>query len=202
MTRRDRRTAAVLAGHRGDASVAERLLVDPEGSVRVAALSALDRIGVLTNRQIRSAFDDVDRSVRHRAAELAAARSGLDLTLLLADDDPTVVEVAAWACGEQEAVSDDALAALIDLTTDASDQLVREAGAAALGAIGDERGLPAILTACADKPHVRRRAVLALAPFVGDDVEAAIDRALEDRDWQVRQAAEDLRRAAGTVDLT
>ena len=131
MTRRDRRTAAVLAGHRGDASVAERLLDDPEGSVRVAALSALDRIGVLTNRQIRSAFDDVDRSVRHRAAELAAARSGLDLTLLLADDDPTVVEVAAWACGEQEAVSDDALAALIDLTTDASDQLVREAGAAA-----------------------------------------------------------------------
>jgi hypothetical protein len=38
--------------------------------------------------------------------------------------------------------------------------------------------------------------VLALAPFSGVEVEAAIDRALEDRDWQVRQAAEDLRRAA------
>jgi hypothetical protein len=38
--------------------------------------------------------------------------------------------------------------------------------------------------------------VLALAPFEGDDVEEAIERALTDRDWQVRQAAEDLRRAA------
>ena len=54
-----------------------------------------------------------------------------------------------------------------------------------------------------DKPAVRRRAVLALAPFLGDDdigrrVDAAIDRALEDRDWQVRQAAEDLRRITDT----
>jgi hypothetical protein len=40
---------------------------------------------------------------------------------------------------------------------------------------------------------VRRRAVLALAPFDGPEVDAAIDAALEDRDWQVRQAAEDLR---------
>jgi hypothetical protein len=39
--------------------------------------------------------------------------------------------------------------------------------------------------------------VLALAPFDGDEAEAAIDRALADRDWQVRQAAEDLRRATG-----
>jgi HEAT repeat protein len=73
---------------------------------------------------------------------------------------------------------------------------VREAAVAARGAIGSERGLAAILAATTDKPAVRRRAVLALAPFEGDDVEAAIDRALGDRDWQVRQAAEDLRRAA------
>jgi HEAT repeat protein len=69
---------------------------------------------------------------------------------------------------------------------------VREAAAAALGAIGDERGLDAILAACTDKPAVRRRAVLALAPFDGPQVDAAIERALADRDWQVRQAAEDL----------
>jgi hypothetical protein len=36
---------------------------------------------------------------------------------------------------------------------------------------------------------------LALAPFDGERVDAAVDRALSDRDWQVRQAAEDLRRA-------
>ena len=72
--------------------------------------------------------------------------------------------------------------------------LVREASVAALGAIGDDRGLPAILTGCTDKPAVRRRAVLALAPFDGDEVEAALAAALVDRDWQVRQAAEDLTR--------
>ena len=103
--------------------------------------------------------------------------------------------------GEQidhvDAIDDAVLDRLIELTTGAADPLVREAAAAALGAIGDARGLPAILAACEDKPHVRRRAVLALAPFDGPEVEAAIDRALTDRDWQVRQAAEDLRRAAG-----
>jgi HEAT repeat protein len=62
-----------------------------------------------------------------------------------------------------------------------------------LGALADPAALPTILDACHDKPAVRRRAVLALAPFVGPEVDAAIDSALEDRDWQVRQAAEDLR---------
>jgi len=41
---------------------------------------------------------------------------------------------------------------------------------------------------------VRRRAVLALAPFEGPEVDAALTRALDDRDWQVRQAAEDVSR--------
>jgi HEAT repeat protein len=121
----------------------------------------------------------------------------VSLRAALDDDDPTVVEAAAWACGEHELVDDDVLTRLIALTTDADEPLVREAAAAALGAIGDPRGLPAVLAACNDKPHIRRRAVLALAPFDGDEAEAAIDRALADRDWQVRQAAEDLRRATG-----
>jgi len=63
---------------------------------------------------------------------------------------------------------------------------------AALGAIGDPAGLDAILAATTDKPAVRRRAVIALAPFEGQNVDAALQRALEDRDRQVRQAAEDL----------
>jgi len=73
-----------------------------------------------------------------------------------------------------------------------ADPLAREAAVAALGALGDPAGLPAILTACADRPAVRRRAVLALSPFTGTEVDAAIERALTDKDWQVRQAAEDL----------
>src|SRR5437588_591086 len=78
------------------------------------------------------------------------------------------------------------------LVTGHDDALVREAAVAALGAIGDELGLPAILAATADKPAVRRRAVLALAPFDGPEVDAALARARSDHDWQVRQAAEDL----------
>src|SRR5437762_1926107 len=73
-----------------------------------------------------------------------------------------------------------------------ADALCREAAVAALGAIGDPAGLPAILRATTDKPAIRRRAVLALAPFDGPEVDAALQRALTDRDWQVRQAAEDL----------
>ena len=63
---------------------------------------------------------------------------------------------------------------------------------AALGAVGDRRGLAAILAATGDRPAVRRRAVLALAPFEGPEVDQALERARLDRDWQVRQAAEDL----------
>jgi HEAT repeat protein len=82
---------------------------------------------------------------------------------------------------------------LVALARDHRDALVREAAVAALGAIGAADGLPAILHAAAhDKPAVRRRAVIALAPFDGPEVDAAIANALTDRDWQVRQVAEDL----------
>jgi HEAT repeat protein len=200
VTARDRRTLVVVAGHRGDAATALEHVGDPDPSVRAAALTALERAGALTREQIVAAFADVEPAVRRTAAELAGKRPGIELQLLLQDDDPTVVEIASWACGEQAIVADEVLTTLIELATGADDPLVREAAAASLGAIGDPRGLPAVLAACDDKPHVRRRAVLALAPFEDIEVEAAIDRALEDRDWQVRQAAEDLRRATGDVD--
>jgi HEAT repeat protein len=201
----DRRREVVVAGHRGDAATARAGLADDAAAVRASALGALARIGELTDDDVRRALTDASPTVRRRSCELAATRPQVSLRALLDDDDATVVEVAAWACGEQidhvDALDDDLLDRLIELTTSADDPLVREACAAALGAIGDERGLSAILAACGDKPHVRRRAVLALAPFEGPEVEAAIDRALADRDWQVRQAAEDLRRASGPVQL-
>ena len=112
---------------------------------------------------------------------------------LLDDADPSVVEMAAFACGEQgEAVAPDVVARLAELATGHEDALVREAAVAALGAIGAPAGLDAILAATGDKATVRRRAVIALAPFDGPEVQAALERARSDRDWQVRQAAEDL----------
>ncbi len=195
-----RRDRVVVAGHRGDPGTALAHVDDPDPAVRDVALGALERCGALTDELLERAVADPSPIVRRRVAELAARRSGrsLDAVLgvLLGDEDPSVVEIAAWACGEREDVQGDVLDHLIALTTSHDDALVRESAAAALGAIGDRRGLPAILLALDDEPQVRRRAVLALAPFDGPEVEAAIDRALGDRDWQVRQGAEDLRRAA------
>ena len=199
----DRRAVAV-AGHTGDVATAEQGLRAADPGVRATALGALDRLGVLDDDRLTTRFQDPDPGVRRRAVELAAKRPGIDLRGPLADAVASVVEVAAWACGEHEVVADDVLAMLVDLATGrgaGSDPLVREAAVAALGAIGDDRGLDAILTATSDRPAIRRRAVLALAPFVDPahdraaEVAAALERATTDRDWQVRQAAEDVRAA-------
>lgn len=180
------------AGHSGDSATARAALADPDPVAREIALGALDRMGRLTAEELTAALADPVAAVRRRAVRVAATRPGTDLLAALADTDDTVVETAAWAAGEHEQVPDAVLTRLCTLAIDAADALVREAAVAALGAIGDPLGLPAILTGCADKPAVRRRAVLALAPFEGPEVDAALAVAREDRDWQVRQAAEDL----------
>jgi HEAT repeat protein len=168
------------------------LLVSDAPSVRATALGALARMERLAEADLRAALTDPDPSVRRRAVALAIPWRAISLLDLLADPDPDVSEQAAWACGERSPAEPGAVAALAALVTGHDDALVREAAAAALGAIGDPAGLPAILAATEDKPAVRRRAVLALAPFEGPEVDAALRRALDDRDWQVRQAAEDL----------
>lgn len=190
----DRRRAVVIAGHEGNERLARNALTDTDHTVRELALSALHRIGTLTDVDLTTALTDISPLVRRRATELAALYPTVDLLVALHDNDALVTEVAAWACGEHVAVSPQILDRLIELTTTHNDPIVRESCAAALGAIGDAKGLSAILAACNDKPAVRRRAVLALAPFDGPEVDSAIDAALQDRDWQVRQSAEDLRR--------
>jgi HEAT repeat protein len=189
------RRAVAVAGHTGDVATAWAGLASADANVRATALGALERLGALDDATLDGALRDPDVEVRRRASEIAATHPSVDLLPALHDADDRVVEVAAWACGEHETPRDALVERLVELAYDAPDPLVRESAVAALGAIGDVRGLPAILAGCTDKPAVRRRAVLALAPFEGAEVEAAIDRALTDRDWQVRQAAEDLRRA-------
>ncbi|MGB8859341.1 MAG: HEAT repeat domain-containing protein [Ilumatobacteraceae bacterium] len=182
----------VIAGHDGDEQQARSGLSATDPTARQLSLGALARMGALTDDDVRSGITDPAATVRRRAAMLAARHPAVSVLALLRDTDPTVVDAAAWAAGEQETVDDDVLATLVDLATNAKDPLAREAAVAALGAIGDERGLPAILAGCVDKPNIRRRAVLALAPFTGPEVDAALAAALVDHDWQVRQAAEDL----------
>ena len=163
--------------------------------MRATAIGALERAGALTAADVTEALADPDPGVRRRACEAATRFAGgqpPSLLGALADSDATVVEVAAWASGERDPAEPGVVPVLAALATGHDDALVREAAVAALGAIGDDAGLPAILAATGDKATVRRRAVLALAPFDGPDVDAAVTRARDDRDWQVRQAAEDL----------
>ena len=170
-----------------------------DARLRVAALGALVRgtNQTVRRRAWRSGAGATDRRVRLRAAELTphlAAPAPSILVRLIADPDELVADAACFAAGE--IIWPDAARARVvrALTTAAvhEDPLVRESAVAALGAIGDPAGVSAILAGCSDRPTVRRRAVLALAPFDGPEVEAALKMALTDSDWQTRQAAEDL----------
>lgn len=214
-----------MAGHQGDRSTAEALLGDPDPTVVATALGALARIGALSSRYLVAVMVSSTPELRRRVAELLpqlVADDGVESTstspaieadleghrekfvlALLADEDDTVVDAAAWAAGElweageadgdsHATCPDKVLEVLMGLVTDHGDSLVRESAVAALGSIGSDVALPMILLACGDKASVRRRAVLALAPFDGPEVAAALERASADRDWQVRQAAEDL----------
>lgn len=190
-----RRGQAALAGHVGDEEGARSLLRDKSPAVRAAALGALVRMGGFTVELGEEAAADPSPVVRRALCELAPAigRSiSAQYGRLLRDEDASVVEAACFATGETGDPS--VVSALVDIAGAHPDPLCRESAVAALGSIGDPTGLPAILAATTDRPAVRRRAVIALAPFDGPEVEDALDRASGDRDWQVRQAAEDQRR--------
>lgn len=187
----DRRIAVIRAGFAGDTATARGALGDSDHMVRVSALRALSRASSLNDTILEAALGDDSAEVRRAAVELAS-RHTVPIVDRLRDDDVFVAEMTAWSIGERTQPTSDEIEALVDCATSHPEAIVREACAAALGSIGDERGLPAILAACNDKPAVRRRAVLALAPFEGPEVDAALAKALNDRDWQVRQNAEDL----------
>jgi HEAT repeat protein len=192
-----RRRDAAIAGHRGDVATVRAFLTDPSPAVRATALGALSRARGLTDGVLGAGLADEDPTVRARAAELCSAWPGDQappLAPVLDDPDPAVVEAAAWASGERTPPEPGIVEALAAVATGHDDPLCREAAVAALGAIGDPAGVPAVLAGTTDRPAVRRRAVLALAPFEGPEVDAALERARADRDWQVRQAAEDISR--------
>lgn len=192
MSAPDRRRRAARAGHQGDEATARGLLADADPGVRATALGALARLGAATPSDAVAGLADPDPVVRRRACAVAISVTEVDLVPLLADADASVVEVAAWALGERGDAAAGAVPALAEVATAHPDALCRESAVAALGAIGDPAGLPAVLAGTRDKPAIRRRAVLALAPFEGPEVEAALTAALEDRDWQTRDAAQAL----------
>jgi len=188
-----------MAGHRGEPTLARRGLGDPDPGVQAAALGALARLGELTADDVARALATGPVALRRRAVEAApgvrgrGSRSVLPTAVIgaLNDPDPLVVVGAAWFLGERR--HRPALPALVTTAADHADTRCREAAVAALGAIGDPEGLAAVLVALGgDKPTVRRRAAVALAGFDDPRVEPALRAAAADRDWQVRQAADEL----------
>ena len=165
---------------------------------RVLALRGVVRQHLVTTSIWRAALDDLDVDVRREALGQIAHGEALDdellrrVTTLLLDDDALVVDAANFALGEHLYI--DAVEQLCNVATNHDDARCRESAVAALGAIGDDRGRTAILAALNDKPPVRRRAIVALSNFEGPDIDDALARAAEDRDWQVRAAVNQLGR--------
>ena len=186
------RRKAILSRHSGDYELAISLLDDEDAKVRGAALSSLEKLGKLSEKILEKSICDPSPEVRKRTIELLAKRSE-EIPLNVFDDkDPLVVETACWAAGEKENPTQKLINQLCLIADSHTDQLCREAAVAALGSIGSPLGLETVLEALEDKPAIRRRAAIALAAFDDPKVDEALKKSLNDRDWQVRQIAEDL----------
>ena len=163
---------------------------------RVLALRGAVRQSLVTADDWLAALGDFDVTVRREAlAQVAYVAIEDDRILevavsLLDDRDPLVVDAAIFAIGEHFYAG--AIEELCEIATNHDDARCRESAVAALGAVGDDRGRGAIIAALEDKAPVRRRAIVALANFEGPDIEAALERARTDRDWQVRAAVDQL----------
>jgi len=191
----------LAAGYRDDGSLDEFILARMSDSLarrRVLALRAARRRGLLTTDLWRAALSDEEGDVRRETLTLLAhapdvAASLLDVCVaLLADDDALVVDGAVFALGEH--LYAPGVDALIAVASTHDDARCRESAIAALGALGDDRARLTIIAALEDKAPVRRRAIVALANFEGPDIDAALERARDDRDWQVRAAVDQLGR--------
>jgi HEAT repeat protein len=165
---------------------------------RILALRGIVRQGLVTSEDWHAALRDGDVDVRRESLNQIAHATitdddvFADIVHSLDDDDALVVDGAVFALGEHLYVA--AVEKMCVIATTHDDARCRESAVAALGAIGDDRARPAILAALDDKPPVRRRAIVALSNFEGPDIAAALTRAAEDRDWQVRAAVNQLGR--------
>ena len=176
----------------GEFQLVTEYLEHPEPDVRATALRVLDNEGKLEKGIVERSLSDSAFKVRNALAYLISRNRDIPAMKFLLDEDAEIVEVACWGIGERGDASAEVLDVLQSITESHSDSLCRESAVAALGALGNRDALGSILKAVEDIATVRRRAVLALAPFDGPEVELAIAKALEDRDWQGRQAAEDI----------
>lgn len=188
--------ASFTLGENGEALLRSHF-DSPHVRHRVLALRGLVRQSLVNPDLWRRALGDENVEIRREALQQLAHASLEDTSVLddvvrmLYDEDALVVDGAAFALGEHLYVG--AVVELCDVAANHDDARCRESAVAALGAIGDDRARATIINALEDKPPVRRRAIVALSNFEGPDVEVALERASDDRDWQVRSAVTQLR---------
>ncbi len=211
-----RRKVGIL-GHIGSTSDLEFYLSSNSEGVQLSLISGLARHNKLTLNLAKQFFEVPRSKVKIRTLEnlknicdIDLSKNNQILNCLIAkslqDADPLVNVYGLIALSdlvEQEYSTSggciqfaDFVKVVCDLVDNASDYRVREAGVATLGVFGltgEYSGLDTVISHAAnDKPKVRRRAVLALATYTGSNVEKALIMAAQDKDWQTRQAAEDL----------
>lgn len=164
---------------------------------RVLALRGLVRRGEMNAARWHRVLIDESVEVRRDALEQLAHARNVDPAIvaeavgLLEDSDALVVDAAAFALGEH--LYQPSVGALVNIATNHEDPRCRESAIASLGSIGDESSLGTIIAALQDKAPIRRRAIVALSNFEGPEVDAALEAAGDDRDWQVRAAVTQLR---------
>jgi HEAT repeat protein len=172
-------------------------LTAPAARHRVLALRGLVRRGAMDTQRWRTVLGDADVEVQRDALEQLAHASDAETAVLddamsmLTDEDALVVDAAAFVMGEH--LYAPSVSSLIEVAANHEDARCRESAISSLGSLGDDTALPTIIAALEDKAPVRRRAIVALSNFEGPEVEAALERAGEDRDWQVRAAVAQLR---------
>jgi hypothetical protein len=157
------------------------------GRVRSALLSALsDGSPIVVEAACSALGEALELSADGGAGELACGATN--------EGGGAVSGAAGLAAGGAGAIAQ----ALAGTARSHPDARCREAAVAALGALAASAGrctaLAALTDALGDKATVRRRAVVALGRF-GGDARRALEQALRDRDWQVRELAEQLLRA-------
>jgi HEAT repeat protein/beta-lactamase regulating signal transducer with metallopeptidase domain len=185
------RDAAVRYPLSGRAAALAAALSDPVADVRMAAVSALGRLGDTTvvNALINALTNDTDDGVRKAAAwalgelENSTAVPALS-TALRRDRNIEVRRNAAWALGQiEDAGAVDALgAALSDPDEDLKNKAVW-----ALGQIEDAKAVPFLVPLLRDRdPDVRAQTAWALGQIESKDAVEGLSRAVTDTNTHVR----------------
>jgi len=180
---------AALGGARRFGPAFNRLVVDEQRSVRLAAVSGLrDAPSADAAVALARLSEDPDPVVRRGAAQAWRAQAlpgaSAALSALATDVDENVRATAVLALGFLHATEH--ADGVVALATDAS-QSVREAVAATLGDLGRPRDLETLGTLAADaSPEVRATAVVAAARIGTDAALAVVALGAEDPDPLVR----------------